>query len=69
LLYSALSQLLLGKYISSEFPRTLRITTLAYVCLTALVWFVGLPIGWIAKFVLILLTNFGVNRICYPKPE
>lgn len=69
LLYSALSQLLLGKYVSADFSRTLRITTLAYIALTALVWFAGLSIGLIIKFVLILLANFGVNRICYPKPE
>lgn len=69
LLYSALSQLLLGKYTTSDFPRTLRITTLTYVLLTALAWFAILPIGLIVKFVLILLANFGVNRICYPKAE
>lgn len=69
LLYSALSQLLLGKLISSDFSRTLRITTLSYIALTAIAWFLSVPIGIIVKFVLILLANYGVNRVCYPKSE
>ena len=67
LLYTALSQLLLGKLVAADFPRTLRITTLAYIVLTALAWFANIPLGLIIKFVLVLAANYGVNRFCYPK--
>lgn len=67
LIYSALAQLLVGHRFSAAFSRTLRITVWTYLVLTPISWFAYLPGGILSKFVLILLANYLVNKVCYPK--
>lgn len=72
LLYSALAQLLVGKRFGADYSRTLRITVWTYLVLTAISWFAYLPGGILAKFVLILLANYLVDKFAYakvPAPE
>lgn len=67
LLYSALAQLLVGKRFGADYSRTLRITVWIYLVLTAIAWFAYLPGGMLAKFALILLANYLVDKFAYPK--
>lgn len=67
LLYASLAHLLVGKHFGADYSRTLRITVWTYLVLTPISWFAYLPGGILSKFVLILLANYLVNKVCYPK--
>ncbi len=66
LIYAALSQLLLGRVISSAFTRTLRITTLGYLVLLIIELGTGFGINILIKLVLLLLFNYCINKQFYP---
>lgn len=61
LIYAALVQLLIGKMLSVDFARTLRVTTLGYVAL-AIISLAVFSIGIIVKFVLLLAANYLVGK-------
>jgi len=65
LFYAALTQLLLGKVVNTDFYRTVRITTLAYLILTTIELFSGMPINILIKFVIIVIINYYINKKLY----
>ncbi len=65
LIYAALSQLLIGKVVSSAFARTLRITTLGYLVLLIELG-TGFGINILIKLVLLVLLNYYINKQFYP---
>lgn len=65
-IYAALSQLLIGKVVSSVFARTLRITTLGYLVLLIIELITGFGVNILIKLVLLVLLNYYINKQFYP---
>ncbi len=65
LIYAAISQLFIGKLVSTNFRRTLRISTLGYLALFMIQLLTGQNINILIAMVLIVLLNYFINKHLY----